>query len=309
MYCENCKKEIQSGLKICNNCGFIVNKKNNLDLEKIRKNLKDIGNSFYLIGLMVIIINLGLYLGSALGWNFLGLGLLVPDLFGLFLTIILAGIFAILGKRMKKVINLKMRLYFTLFLIFLLVVLVWLFMIGGQVGILFFFLIACVILVLILLGKIVKTEEFKNELLSSEYKVFKKRGFILIGLIIILFFLDLEVNLFNRKGNMLSKQEIINEIVKEMKFNNILPMNIDETTMWVDISAQPNAVRYHLISSNSIMNDINNNIFKKDLNLKICQDDYLRSLLDSNITIEYLYVFENTDQEYFISFSKEDCLR
>lgn len=317
MYCESCKKEIENDLKICNNCGQPVIKKSNLNVEKIRKNLKNTGNSFYIIGLVTIFVNIGIYLWSILDKNFFEFGLPIPDLSGTFLTVVIASIFVIFGNRIKKAVDVKMKLYLKILLILLLVILVWIYFIGGQVGILFFFLIAYVILSLVLITKAMKVKEFTDTLTSPKYKIDKRAWVIFVIITVVLFFVAMKIDLstnmvdkfLEREGADKTMQELINIVVKEIRSNVVLPVDIDEATTWTDITAQPNAIRYHLISSDVVMDDVSNELLRKNIKLNICQDEYLRSLLDSYINIEYLYVVEDTGQEYFISFTKEDCLK
>ena len=44
MNCENCKRELPDDVKICNYCGTSISKKTDVDIEKVKKNLKNTGN-------------------------------------------------------------------------------------------------------------------------------------------------------------------------------------------------------------------------------------------------------------------------
>jgi len=317
MNCENCKRELPDDVKICNYCGTSISKKTDVDIEKVKKNLKNTGNSFFAIGIITIIANIGIYIWSILDKSYLEFGLPAVDLSGTFLTIVIASIFVILGNRIRKTVDIRMKLYLKILLGLSLITLVWVLMSGGRVGFFFLLIIGYLVSSLVSINKAMKVKEFTDTLTNPEYKL-NKRGWIIFAVIVVVLFvvavkIDLSMRTMDKfldqVGNDKSIEETVDQIVKEIKVNSILPNKIDEITTLVNITAQLNAIRYHYILSEIPTNDVDNDILKQNLVLGACQDKDVISLLNSGINLEYLYVVENTDQEYFVSITKEDCLK
>lgn len=108
-------------------------------------------------------------------------------------------------------------------------------------------------------------------------------------------------------GNSLSKSELINQTVKEVKASMSLPSQVDEATTLVDITAELNAIRYHYILSGLDTSNLSNDYLKTYLGTSICQNKDTKSLLDQDIDMEYSYSVKSSTQKYFISFTKTDC--
>ena len=104
-----------------------------------------------------------------------------------------------------------------------------------------------------------------------------------------------------------SKSELINQIVQVVKNQTTLPMQIDQTTKWVDITAEPSAIRYHYILSSIDTNNMTNDSLKNYLSPSICQNEDTKDLLDQDINMEYSYSVENSEEKYFVTLTKTDC--
>ena len=105
-----------------------------------------------------------------------------------------------------------------------------------------------------------------------------------------------------------SKSELITETVREVKASMTLPAQIDEATTLVDVTAQPNAIRYHYTLSGVDTSSLSNSYLKSYLGPDLCKNQDTRNLLDQDIGMEYSYIVENSTQTYFVSFTKADCL-
>lgn len=101
--------------------------------------------------------------------------------------------------------------------------------------------------------------------------------------------------------------ELIADMVSEAKIETKLPVQVDESTRMVDITAQPNAIQFHMALSNIDMSGITSDSLKSNMNPRICQNTYLKDTLNSGINIEYVYTVEKEPQQYLVSFSKADC--
>ena len=133
MNCKHCDNKLANDAKFCNKCGKSVEvEKPKVDIEKIKKSLKNTGNSVYAIGWITIIINVGIYLWSVLDKNFAESGLPASDLSGIFLMIVAASIFIILGNRIRGLVDKNIKLYLQILLGLSLLLLVWVLSTGGR---------------------------------------------------------------------------------------------------------------------------------------------------------------------------------
>ena len=296
--------------------------KNNVDIEKIKKGLKNTGNSVYAIGWLTIIINVGIYLWSILDKNFAESGLPASDLSGTFLMVVASIIFIILGNRIRGVVDNKIKLYLQILLGLSLLLLIWVLGTGGRVGLLFFLIIAYLISSLVSIRKAMKVDAFTSTLTNPTYKL-NKKGWIIFAIVaVLLFFIAVGIDLSGQDyesysssdystqdtNESYSTQDLIKKTVKEIKAEMTLPSQLDEVTRLVDITAQPSAIRYHYILSNVDTSTISNSYLKNYLGTSICENIDTKNLLNQGINMEYSYTVEGMTQKYFVSFSKADCL-
>ncbi len=312
MNCKNCNNVLPSDAKFCNKCGKpIESDKPKVDIEKVKKNLKNTGNSVYAIGWITIVINIGIYLWSILDKNFAESGLPASDLSGTFLMVVAASIFIILGNRIKGLVDKNIKLYLQILLGLSLLLLVWVISTGGRVGILFFLIVAYLISSLVSVRKGMKVEEFTSTLTSPKYSLDKKGWVIFTVISVVLFFgavvidlssSDLEVDSYTTQ----EKSNLIIETVREIKTEMSLPSQIDELTTLTDITAQPSAIRYHYVLSNIDTSQLSNSYLKNYLISDLCGNSDTKNLLDSGIDMEYSYIVDSGER-YFMSFTKTDC--
>lgn len=327
MKCKHCNNTILDTAKFCNECGKPIDmiektEKKDVNIEKIKKSLKNTGNSVYAIGWLTIIINAGIYLWSILDKNFAEYELPASDLSGTFLMIVASSIFIILGNRIRGFVDKKIKLYLQILLGLSLLLLIWVLGSGGKVGLLFFLIIVYLTSSLISIHKAMKAKAFISTLTSPTYKL-NRKGWIIFAIVtIILFFITLGIDLsgqnYENYSNLnystqdidesYSTQDLIQETVKEIKAEMALPSQLDETTKLVDITAQPSAIHYHYILSNIDTSTITNSYLKDYLGVNICKNTDTKSLLDQGINMEYSYIVEGATQKYFVLFSKADCL-
>lgn len=327
MNCKNCDNPIIEDAKFCNKCGRPVNtEKSNtissINIEKINKSFKNTGNSVYAIGWLTIIINVGIYIWNLLDENFAESGLPAVDLSGTFLTVVVAIVFIILGNRIRKLVDKNTKIYLQIIIGLSLLFFVWAVYAGGSVGILFFIVIAYLISSLIKISRAMKNEEFVSTLTSPKYKL-NGKGWIIFALgAIILFFVAVGIDLsipsnsssspninsnLSQENNTYSKADLIIDTVREIKAEMVLPSQLDEVTRLVDISAQPDAIRYHYTLSNVDTSILSNTYLKNFLTPNICGSPDTRSLLvDNEINMEYSYVVD-TGEQYFVTFTRSDC--
>lgn len=110
-----------------------------------------------------------------------------------------------------------------------------------------------------------------------------------------------------------SQSNIIAKVVKQEKNNITLPYQVDEITTLTDITAEPNAIRFYYVISDS---DLNNKYpqFNTDDELKeymlskACINEHYKSVLDQGINLEYSTIIEKISKTLFVSLTKDDCL-
>ncbi len=104
-----------------------------------------------------------------------------------------------------------------------------------------------------------------------------------------------------------SKSEFITEAVKQVKAGTALPNRLDDVTTLVDVTAEPNAIRYHYILSGADTTNLSNSYLKTYLGSGICGNKDTKSFLDQGISLEYSYVVQETSESYFVTFTEQDC--
>lgn len=104
-----------------------------------------------------------------------------------------------------------------------------------------------------------------------------------------------------------SKFEIINQGVQELKSQITLPNQVDKNTKLVNITAEPNAIRYYYVLSGVDVSNLSNDTLKSYLVPNICKENSLLTLLNQDINLEYSYSVENSQQTYLVSVTKVDC--
>jgi len=105
-----------------------------------------------------------------------------------------------------------------------------------------------------------------------------------------------------------SRAELIADTVREIKSTTALPSQMDEVTIWNDVTAQPNAIRYHYTLVDADTSNLSNSYLKSYLRQSLCSNQDTRYILDQGIGMEYSYIVQGSTQSYFISFTKADCL-
>lgn len=192
----------------------------------------------------------------------------------------------------------------------------------SRPNILLIFLFLYLLMALVSVGRLMKVEEFKANLISPEYKVKRKHWIIFAAVTTALFFVAVGIDLStqgdsnyslqenstqtqNARNN--SKADLISETVREIKAAMSLPNQIDEATMLVDITAESNAIRYHYILSEIDTSQLSNSYLKSFLGSSICKNADTKNLLNYGINMEYSYMVKGSVQKYFVSFTKNDC--
>ena len=169
-----------------------------------------------------------------------------------------------------------------------------------------------------------KTDEVLEKMRKSKLKVSMIIGIVAVPLIIFailtaVILVNMNQDMSKAKNNTLNnsistttvagetKKNTIISIVKEMKQGATFPYKIDEVTTLTDVTAESNSIRYHYVVSGD-MSNVTNDVIKKSIVLNACGDKDAKNMLEQNINIEYSYTVKETQQTFFVTLSKIDCL-
>ena len=142
MNCKKCSNKLPADAKFCNKCGTpvqldpVLEAKNKSNITSLKKSVVTAGNSAYAIGWITIILNCAIYLWSLLDKNYSQSGLPATDLGGVYIMVMASVIFIILGKRIKKLNDRRIRAYLITLLVTAIVLFTWVVSSGGRIGIL-----------------------------------------------------------------------------------------------------------------------------------------------------------------------------
>ncbi len=103
------------------------------------------------------------------------------------------------------------------------------------------------------------------------------------------------------------RADLIADTVKEIKSTTALPTQLDEVTVWNDITAQPDAIRYHYMLVGADTDSLSNSYLKSYLGASLCSNRDTKYILDQGISMEYSYAVQGSTLSYFVSFTKADC--
>lgn len=105
-----------------------------------------------------------------------------------------------------------------------------------------------------------------------------------------------------------SKQEIVRDTVQQLKTDNALPEELDDVTIWSDVTEQPSAIRYIYTLHDVDESQVSNEALKQLIAPQLCQNiDVKSGVLDQDINMEYSYTVRESSQNYFFVVTKADC--
>lgn len=104
-----------------------------------------------------------------------------------------------------------------------------------------------------------------------------------------------------------STPSLINQTVQDIKSTVPFPTKLDEVTIWNDVSAEPNAIRYHYTLSGADTSSVTSASLKEYLRPQVCANEQTKSVLDQDIGMEYAYIVAGSTDAYLVSLTKADC--
>lgn len=309
----------------------------NIDIEKVKKSLKNTGNSVSAIGWLTIIFNIGLYLWNVLDKNYADFGFPAVDLTGTIIMVIAASIFVILGNRISGLLDKNIKLYLKILLVLSILILVWVFSSGGKAGLLIFVMVAYIISSLNSVNKAMKSEEFMATLKSPKY-ILDKKGWIIFALasVVVLIFavmFDLSngntqqtysnsnnktssVNTPNVQNNLTSKKtEQANNLIEQVladsseEMNKGLPKMIDQITQLTSTSSigKDFVYNYRIIDAKTQFTQKDLDNLKNDAINSACTNPDTKRLLDMDAG--FIFNYYGSDGSYIgkLSAHSSDC--
>lgn len=109
------------------------------------------------------------------------------------------------------------------------------------------------------------------------------------------------------QNSSLSKQELINETVAEVRNTTTFPMQLDEVTVWTGITGTSNALRYQYTLQDIDESQVSSTVLKNLIAPSVCTNTDTRYILNKDINMEYSYAVQGSAQTYFFIVSKSDC--
>lgn len=97
-------------------------------------------------------------------------------------------------------------------------------------------------------------------------------------------------------------------LVYETKSTTDLPQRLDDNTIWIDVTAESGAIRYHYTMYDLDVSGLADNDFKEILTPKICGNNNTKSVLDEGIPMEFVYTDEDSQKVFFVRLTGKDCL-
>lgn len=299
MKCNYCGKSLKKDAKVCDKCGREVGKELS-NLEQIEKKVRNIGVTINAIGWFSIIVYVLLYGAQYLDEGF---GSFIPDLTGFFVSVVVGLLFVILGNRIKNVYDKNIKKYLTVLLVVTILFSILAWSTGGIGGI---FVLIYLISSLSTYNKLLKEEEYKEKLEEKEHKI-KKAGWILFVIAtLVLGWLALSYDMNNLYTDITTSD--VEEVTEFIKNSNDLPQRIDEVTVWLDVTAEEDAIRYHYELSNLGERPVSEELLRDFIEDGICADRDIKNALEGGIDMEYFYTVRETGEDFLVVFTSEDCI-
>lgn len=327
MKCKHCNSNLDAKDKFCKACGRAANLENEqFDIEKIRKNLKNTGNSIVAMGWLTIIANVALYFWQSVDPSYAESGLPLSDLTSTTLMVSIAAIYIVLGKRISEGADSSIARYLKILIVLSIIVTLIVSLSGGRVGLLVILVIIYMFSSLRQVGKALKVEAFRETQTRPKHTLDKK-GWIIFALVAVIFtfialFYDLSSqepmtypefesqntpNIVSDDSYSYSKEELISASIESFEDEFILPYQVDEVTTLTKVSQEREAIRYHYVISGLDSATISSAELKENLTPSVCDNEDTKFFLDQDINVEYSYTVEETGKKYFVSISNDDC--
>jgi len=299
MFCKNCGNNIDEGAKFCKKCGKPIEFDNSadnpkIDIEKVRKSLKNTGNSVFAVGWITIAINAGLYIWSVLDKNFSESGLPAIDLTGFLMMVIFSSIFIILGKRISGLVDKNIKRYLQILLVLSILFLIIIVASGGRVGLLFFLIIAYLISSLNFVSKAMKSGEFVATLTSPKYKLDKKGWIIFSIASVVLLFIAIAIDLSKSDVTTQGSEATIEQslVSASSEINKTLPMMVDKVTQLTSTTASGKELiySYKLTDTNVKYSQLDlDKYLKNDIINSVCTTSDTRNMINLGAGLVYTY--------------------
>jgi len=133
------------------------------DIEKIKKDLRFIGITVCITGLVTVVDGVGFYIWSLFDENLIRYGIIVDDMASVSLKFLLAVSFIILGNRIRICANNgaadKIKLYLQILIAGTSVFALYFLLTGGRVGLIIYLILLLLVTSFVLAGRMIKLQK------------------------------------------------------------------------------------------------------------------------------------------------------
>ncbi|MGU3411609.1 hypothetical protein ACLBWP_16015 [Microbacterium sp. M1A1_1b] len=103
-----------------------------------------------------------------------------------------------------------------------------------------------------------------------------------------------------------SKQDIVNEGVKQIKEQTDLPKQVDSVTTWTGVSAEDGTIHYRY-TVQADPSQLDESALHDSVLRQLCSTTETKKLLDRDIAMRYSYGFDGSSKKVDMTFTKADC--
>lgn len=199
MFCKFCGVENNDTARFCKKCGKEVNlNPKNLDVDKLKKRIKNAGDSAMAFGWILAILIIVTY---PIFTFYIPNSDYAIGLSDVFLALAFSFVLIVLGKRIKKITDKNTKKYLNILIALSILWIILSLLVGGKPAILLIILLVYLIMAHSAVKKLTKVEEYKNNLISPDYRIKKKDWIIFILITVLLLVIALIIDVFLLAGN------------------------------------------------------------------------------------------------------------
>lgn len=103
-----------------------------------------------------------------------------------------------------------------------------------------------------------------------------------------------------------SKQDLVNEGVKQIREQSDLPKQVDSVTTWTGVSAEDGTIHYRY-TVRADPSQLDETALHDSVLQQLCATTETKKLLDRDIAMRYSYGFDGSSKKVDMTFTKADC--
>lgn len=103
-----------------------------------------------------------------------------------------------------------------------------------------------------------------------------------------------------------SKQDLVNEGVKQIRQQTDLPKQVDSVTTWTGVSAEDGTIHYRY-TVQADPSQLDETALHDSVLRQLCSTTETKKLLDRDVAMRYSYGFDGSSKQVDMTFTKDDC--